>query len=255
MITIRPLNSYAVLSTSIFIDWEGTRLLLDVGPGTVTKLVENRISTSNLNGVLISHSHIDHFWDLVPLLWLRYLRNQAGELKIICPSSDKPLIEWCIKVSQTESPIEVFSIDDEGPACLRQLVVRSFNADHETSKQPLGYVITEERHSGSRSKRRKIVYSGDSQSTSELKKNAEGADLLIIESTYPHKPVDHVLRKGHMTVDEALKVALKAEVKNVLLTHFSMRYSLKEFQRAAEAFQRSREAAPNIFFGEKSLII
>jgi len=96
------------------INWEGAAILVDIGPGTVTKLVEKGLSTSSLQGILVSHSHIDHFWDLVPLLWLRYLRNQRKRLKIICPRSDVPLMEWCTKVSQTDHPVEICGLEAAG---------------------------------------------------------------------------------------------------------------------------------------------
>jgi len=269
------------------INWEGAAILVDIGPGTVTKLVEKGLSTSSLQGILVSHSHIDHFWDLVPLLWLRHLRNQRKRLKIICPRSDVPLMEWCTKVSQTDHPVEICGLEAGGETRLGKLVVKSFSANHETSKQPLGFTITEEPKKklateeltrlgvpkeawrkllrgkvppnlpGELSdyvyqRQRRVVYAGDSRPTKELLGNAEKADLLIVESTYADdRARGDALRSDHMTVGEALDLALSAKVKNALLTHFSMRYSVKAFQESVKEFVRRHPEAPKVFMGEK----
>ena len=51
----------------------GTRLLLDCGNGVFAKLRE-RVDYTELDAVLISHLHADHFLDLVPYSYALDLR-------------------------------------------------------------------------------------------------------------------------------------------------------------------------------------
>jgi ribonuclease Z len=239
--------------------------------------------------VLISHSHIDHFWDLVPLLWVRYLRKQKRRIKIICPKNDTPLIEWCVKVSQNSFSPEICGVMHGEEVLIKRLIIEPFSAEHQTSIQPLSYVITEEpkikvdinklKDSDIPKKiwidtlknvdnykeiskyvsqsQRKIVYSGDSQVTKTLQQKAEKADLLIIEATYPNsKQKDNDFQKqGHMSIDNALTLARKAKVNTVLLTHLSMRYSLKDFNASIKRFQESYRKIPHIFIGNNNFSI
>ncbi len=52
----------------------GTRLLLDCGNGVFSKL-RQRVDYTELDAVLISHLHADHFLDLVPYSYALDLRS------------------------------------------------------------------------------------------------------------------------------------------------------------------------------------
>lgn len=47
---------------------------------------------------------------------------------------------------------------------------------------------------------------------------------MIHEATFDNNLCDHAVRKRHSTTAEALDIATTAEVKYVILTHFSQRY-------------------------------
>jgi ribonuclease BN (tRNA processing enzyme) len=239
--------------------------------------------------VLISHSHIDHFWDLVPLLWVRYLRNQKSRIKIVCPKNDTPLIEWCVKVSQNSFSPEICGVVHGEEVLIKRLIIEPFTAEHQTSIQPLSYSITEEpkikldinklkssdipkevwidilentdRYKDSSKyvsqRQRKIIYSGDSLATNTLQKKAEKADLLIIEATYPNSRIkdNEYQKQSHMTIDDALNLAIKAKVGTVLLTHLSMRYSIKDFNESIKRFQESNQKTPHIYIGNDNFSI
>ena len=53
---------------------------------------------------------------------------------------------------------------------------------------------------------------------------AEGADLLVIEATFGAGEADLAWRYGHLTADQAGRVAAEAKVRTLVLTHFSQRY-------------------------------
>lgn len=63
---------------------------------------------------------------------------------------------------------------------------------------------------------------------------ADGADLLVIESTFLHRDAEQAGRWGHLTCRQAARVAAQAGVRHLVLTHFSQRYTdPEEFEREA----------------------
>jgi ribonuclease Z len=63
---------------------------------------------------------------------------------------------------------------------------------------------------------------------------AEGADLLVIESTFLHSDAGLAADYGHLTAKQAARVAAESGVRRLVLTHFSQRYTDPE-RFAAEA--------------------
>lgn len=53
---------------------------------------------------------------------------------------------------------------------------------------------------------------------------AEGADMLVIESTFRHADAGMAEEYGHLTTVQAAKVAAECGAKRLVLTHFSARY-------------------------------
>jgi len=74
-------------------------------------------------------------------------------------------------------------------------------------------------------KGRKIVFCGDTTYCENLLHLAKGADLLIHEATFSQKEEDLAKRNFHSTTTIAAKVAKEAQVKQLILTHISPRYS------------------------------
>lgn len=72
---------------------------------------------------------------------------------------------------------------------------------------------------------RKIVYSGDTRPSEKIADLAENADVLIHEATLSDDLAKKAEEEGHSTPSEAAQIALKANVKLLVLTHISARYS------------------------------
>lgn len=83
---------------------------------------------------------------------------------------------------------------------------------------------------------KKVAVILDALYEERLAKLAEGADLLICEGTFSNKLRSKVKERGHMTVKQAAKIAKKAGVKELILTHFSQRYKdLSELEKEAKS--------------------
>jgi ribonuclease Z len=91
---------------------------------------------------------------------------------------------------------------------------------------------------------RKIVYSGDTRPTTNLLLLAERADLLIHEATFENELEEKAIEDGHSTPAQAAKIAKKAKVKRLVLTHVSSRYKNPKslLEQAKRIFPKSEVA-------------
>ena len=71
---------------------------------------------------------------------------------------------------------------------------------------------------------RKIVISGDTKYIDEMIEFSRDADILIHEATFDSELEDIAVDYGHTTGFQAAKIAKKANVKKLFLTHISPRY-------------------------------
>ncbi len=86
----------------------------------------------------------------------------------------------------------------------------------------------------------KVVYSGDTEPCGNIVEISKNADLLIHDSTFFEVMEDRM----HSGAKEAAKIAKKAGVKSLFLTHFSRRYTnLKELEEEARKVFRNSFAA------------
>ncbi|MEJ2238229.1 MAG: ribonuclease Z [Gemmatimonadales bacterium] len=88
-----------------------------------------------------------------------------------------------------------------------------------------GRVIRPEELVGPARPGRLVVLSGDTRPCESVVTAAEGADLLVHDATFGNDEKDRALETQHSTASEAAQVALAAQVKKLILTHFSARYS------------------------------
>jgi ribonuclease Z len=86
---------------------------------------------------------------------------------------------------------------------------------------------------------RKFSYVTDSIRTATLADEVAGSDLLICEGMFDSELQDAAHEKGHMTAEDAGKLARDAGgVKQMGLIHYSPRYTnrqLKKLQKEAQA--------------------
>ncbi|HIH39195.1 TPA: ribonuclease Z [Candidatus Woesearchaeota archaeon] len=87
---------------------------------------------------------------------------------------------------------------------------------------------------------KKISYVIDTVFTQNAVKLAKNADLLICEATYMNNLSEKAEKNRHMTAQEAGQIASQAEVKQLVLTHFSQRY-----KQVNELVDEARVIFPN----------
>jgi ribonuclease Z len=78
---------------------------------------------------------------------------------------------------------------------------------------------------------RKLAILQDTCNTDHAAEKLTNVDILIHEATYHAELQQKAISHGHSTAEMAGKFAAKVSAKNLILTHFSMRYSKGELQQ------------------------
>ena len=81
----------------------------------------------------------------------------------------------------------------------------------------------------------KFVLIGDAGKTDDLVEACKDADGLVIEATYLDEEADMAKQFSHLTARQAAQLAVKANVKKLLLTHVSRRYREKDVLAEAQS--------------------
>src|SRR5512137_3041948 len=87
----------------------------------------------------------------------------------------------------------------------------------------------------------KVVYSGDCTPCETTLKAADNADLLIHEATFAQDIAENAREYKHTTARDAAKLARQANVKQLVLTHFSTRYKPEELHKLLDDAKREFE--------------
>ena len=90
---------------------------------------------------------------------------------------------------------------------------------------------------GPRRSGRKVVISGDTRPAETVIEASRGADVLVHEATFADEEAERARETGHSTAREAAAVAARAGVRQLILTHFSARYS----RDASDLLKEARE--------------
>lgn len=81
----------------------------------------------------------------------------------------------------------------------------------------------------------KVVITGDAGRTDNIFDICKDADALVIESTYLDEEAEMASQFSHLTARQAAELAVKANVKKLIITHISRRYREKDVLKEAQA--------------------
>ena len=57
-----------IKTSSMYFEFDGLKFIVDPGPGTIVNAVENDIVLLELDGLIVTHPHPDHYADANPLI-------------------------------------------------------------------------------------------------------------------------------------------------------------------------------------------
>lgn len=195
-------------------------VLLDCGATTGSGLADLGIERAEIDAVVVSHFHADHFGG-IPLLLLaaHYEDGRRQPLHIAGP----PGVEGRVRSLATAMghPIEDrdwgFRIEfHELPAgrelALGPVRVHSFETRHQPDASPHGLVV--------RAGSQRIAYSGDTGWFEELPRHVGAADLFICECTYHDFDFEY-----HLNLAQLSEHRSRFECGRMVLTHLGAEMS------------------------------
>ena len=113
-----------------------------------------------------------------------------------------------------------------------------------------GEVISNEKLTIKNSKPHTYAFCSDTRYDAELVSKIKKVDLLYHETTFKKDLEERAYQTGHSTTLQAASIARKAEVKNLLIGHYSQRY--KDFEELA---QESKEIFNKVLISYSGLEI
>ena len=184
---------------------DGVNLLIDCGSGVVSSL-QNYIELGELDSIILSHYHADHFSDISVLqhgVMIDSIINKTNKnLPIYGHQEDGLFTNLSYKTYTTGKTYQENS----------QLKLGPFKVSFLKTKHSVPCYAVQ-----INSRDKKVVYTADTAYFEELVSFSQNADILLAESSlYP----DYDGQKmGHMNSTDTANLAKNAGVKKLLLTH------------------------------------
>jgi ribonuclease BN (tRNA processing enzyme) len=203
--------------------------LFDCGPGTLRALGAAGLGLADVERVVISHFHPDHCLDLLALAFAR--RNPAlrpvPSLELVGPRGLGAWLERAAALYGEKSWLrfEGTSVREVDPANPGELDCGSFTlSSRATGHTPEALAWRADLRSGG-----SVTYSGDSGEGPALAELARSSALFVCECSFPDESaVEH-----HLTPSSAARIARRAAVGTLLLTHFYPELDPEDARRVA----------------------
>ncbi|MBM6617183.1 MBL fold metallo-hydrolase [Bacillus suaedaesalsae] len=193
-------------TSGYLLEEDNFRLLIDCGSGVISQL-QNYIQPEELDAVILSHYHNDHVSDIGALQYARLIKGYIG-------------------ISMPTLPIYGHKEDQEGFKKLTYNQITkgiTYNPNIKLEIGPFSITFLKTKHPVTCYAMRieisttTIVYTADSSFKEDFIPFCKNADLLICECNL-YAGMDGT-KAGHMTSEDAGRLAQEANITNLLLTH------------------------------------
>ncbi len=245
--------------------WDGEGLLFDPGEGTQRQMLHAGVSASQITRICLTHLHGDHCFGLPGVLSRLWMDQVEHPVHLHYPASGDDAVRHLIAVvghtidlhlhphgavgevadglfvRPLRHRIETFGyqlVEPDGrrllPERLAAAGITGPDAGQLIRDGRLGNVRLEdvsETRPGQR-----FAFVMDTMPCPGAEELADGADLLVTESTFSDDDAELATAYRHLTAGQAGRLAAVAGARTVLLTHFSSRYpDVELLRRQAEA--------------------
>jgi ribonuclease Z len=214
-------------------------LLFDTGRGVVLQLVRAGVPLDAVNPVFLTHHHYDHIGDLGDVILSTWLQGRQGPLRIFGPEGLEAIvaalidrvyakdIEFRAKGEPAVGGWKPVTARDVGAGRVCEGAGWTVAAEHVVHGHGLGVPNFRWVCLGYRleAEGKVVAISGDTIECEGLDRLARGADVLVqccyladAEITTPH--AERLARYVHTSSSRVGKIAARAGVKRLVLTHF-----------------------------------
>lgn len=250
--------------TAMLLGYKDENILFDCGEGTQRQFRKAEVSPNKITRILLSHWHGDHMLGLPGLLQTMVMNGYNKELIIYGPKGSKQKMQELLnffgidgnnlklQVHEVQSGIvfdksdfkvECAPMDHYGPCNGYSFIIKEKSRIDKAKLKKLK--IGNGPHLGELARGKKVKINGKTIDGSKLIYKEEGkkvtfivdsrfnenaiklskdSDLLICESSFSATESDLAKDHGHMTSEDASKIAKKSNSKKLALIHLSQRY-------------------------------
>lgn len=207
-------------TTGYLIESGNNKILVDCGSGVLAK-VQNYVPLTEIDAVILSHYHSDHFGDIgcfqYQVGYTRSLGKRTSNLDIYGHN----LSQEFTKLNYAGGTVGK-KIDENSTLSFGDL-----NVSFKWGEHPVPCLAMRFEEKG-----KVFVYTGDTQWSDNIIEIAKDADIFMCECNLFNDQFGKV--KGHLTAGEAGKIANMAKVKKLVLTHFPHYGDLNQLIKEAE---------------------
>jgi len=263
---------------SVYLEYKGRGILFDCGEGTQRQMRISGISPAKIHVICLSHWHGDHSFGLMGLLQTMSVSNVNHQVTVIGPKDTVKNIEKLHEIFYSDLNYELNIIETSNDSIrFDGFLIESIMLEHNVPTLGFAFVQDDARkmkkkklkeeniedgpwlgllQQGKEAKYKdnvlspdeytdvvkgmKVSYVSDTLYCDNAVRIAKDADLVISESTLMQKHEEKSLQYTHLTAEKAAMIASNANAKELIITHFSQRYSNTE-----EIVDEARAVFPN----------
>ena len=230
--------------------------LIDCGEGTQMLLRQANIYMQRISRVFISHLHGDHFFGLIGFITTQNLFGRTEELHIYAHKPLEKIIKLHLQIDNINLSYPlIFNAIDTRKKKLNILYeddlikISTFPLVHGIPTN--GFLFREKSASPQKQKECKtFAYCSDTSYTETIIPYIEGVDMLYHEATFMEDLIYAAKEKHHSTAKQAAKIALLANVKQLLIGHYSARY-----KDVTPLLEEAKTVFPNTFAAVEGTIM
>ncbi len=204
--------------SAYLIDDDGFRFSLDFGTGAFANM-RKYADYDELDAVVISHMHADHFLDLIPLRYaIRYgERRRPKPLPLWVPPGGAAMLHAMTAAFSNEgdddflgASFDIAEFDPAKPLSIGEGVLHFAATTHYIDAYAIRYDRGE----------RSVTYSADTAPDERVVALARETDLFLCEATLLAGKVEAGGVRGHSSAADAARMAADAGVRSLVLTHY-----------------------------------
>ena len=190
--------------------------LFDAGSGCKDRLARVGASLGSLSHLLFTHAHLDHWADLLTLLFYRAVAGPDDRRAGLTIAGPPGFVELVRDVAGRIDPDLIHKNEDlrwqdlepQRPFDAGWFIATAYTVRH-GSQSAHAYRVQAPDGTWS------VCYSGDTGPCEGIERASRGVDCLVCECSFP----DGSGRKNHMTPSAVRQLAESGEVRTVVLTH------------------------------------